>query len=646
MRIAKTNLAARGIEFEAERRFQQAERRRAGPGLRRAGDGIEHRSAPPFALESAEQFRQPPQVHVAGGIEQGLEQMRHRMLQAVAREAERDQRIVVRPDRSIVIGHRVVTGFAARHRADAPSRKKFLAHQIGRDQARAVGSNHAGEEKLPGIRRSHLARPLGAVERHSVGAEFLAPERRLEALGKQKRRGFELRRPLDQSQAPGAARRQPLAGKDIPLNLRQRDVALGELPIGMKDRVEGILPALVGKPLLGSALILDESVLVGIAGAVDPLQRRLDRRPQLGQRCLVAGAFDIKAGQQDEQRGRIDTAVILCERHLAQRGHLAAAHLVQDFAGLGVGERIRGLGLEEGEPPQHALGNARIDPQHLQRGNQSVAAERGRIPGNARIRVLPLRRFRHQHIEVGHRLAQHLVEDIVRRLDAGRAAGQAPHLATVRQQAAKERHRLVHDRLVAGYRDEQCDHFLGRQLEMIGRRVDGEPCRPRLEMQGGNACLAVEPAIFQHDIGGAEQPAGAHSPARPALATHLEQIGKIIVEQQRQVEARRPVAVILQRDALVGRAAPKENRAHDVQRVLLQRQPAVAVHVGIGEIDGQRRIVVAQIGAEQQRLDFVEHHLQPGEITRIGVEQTVGPAGGGADIAMAVQHDEGIVVLQ
>ena len=176
--------------------------------------------------------------------------------------------------------------------------------------------------------------------------------------------------------------------------------------------------------------------------------------------------------------------------------------------------------------------------------------------------------------------------------------------------------------------------------------MDGEPCRPRLEVQGGNACLAVEPAIFQHDIGGAEQPAGAHSPARPALATHLEQIGEIIVEQQRQVEARRPVAVILQRDALVGRAAPQENRTHDVQRVLLQRQPAVAVHVGIGEIDGQRRIIVAQIGAEQQRLDFVEHHLQPGEITRIGVEQTVGPAGGGADIAMAVQHDEGIVVLQ
>ena len=70
----------------------------------------------------------------------------------------------------------------------------------------------------------------------------------------------------------------------------------------MEDRVEGILPALVGEPLFGGAPVLDEAVLVGIAGAIDPLQRRLDRRPQLRQRLVVAGAFDIKAGQQDEQR--------------------------------------------------------------------------------------------------------------------------------------------------------------------------------------------------------------------------------------------------------------------------------------------------------------------------------------------------------
>src|SRR5204862_5303721 len=99
-RIAQTDLAARGIEFEAERCLQHGESRTARPRLRRAGNRIEHRAAPPLAPETAEQFRQPPQIHVARSVEQALEQMRHRMLQAVTAKAQRDHRIVVRPDRS------------------------------------------------------------------------------------------------------------------------------------------------------------------------------------------------------------------------------------------------------------------------------------------------------------------------------------------------------------------------------------------------------------------------------------------------------------------------------------------------------------------------------------------------------------------
>ena len=210
----------------------------------------------------------------------------------------------------------------------------------------------AGEQQLPGIGRPHPARLLGAVERQRVGAEFLAPERLLEACGKLLApRSSSLpafvRKPKRRAQR--AASR--LRGEDVALHFAQRDVAFGQLAVGMKDRVVGILPALVGEALLGGALIFDKAVAIGIAGAVDPAQRRLDRGPQLAQRLLVAGALEIEAGQQHEQRRRIDAAVILRERHLAQRRHLAAAHLVQDLAGLGVGERIDRLGLIDGEPP-------------------------------------------------------------------------------------------------------------------------------------------------------------------------------------------------------------------------------------------------------------------------------------------------------
>ena len=45
-------------------------------------------------------------------------------------------------------------------------------------------------------------------------------------------------------------------------------------------------------------------------------------------------------------------------------------------------------------------------------------------------------------------------------------------------------------------------------------------------------------------------------------------------------------------------------------------------------------------------LDLVERQFQPREIARIGIEQAVRPAGRRADVAMAVEHDEGVVVLE
>jgi len=41
----------------------------------------------------------------------------------------------------------------------------------------------------------------------------------------------------------------------------------------------------------------------------------------------------------------------------------------------------------------------------------------------------------------------------------------------------------------------------------------------------------------------------------------------------------------------------------------------VEIHVGIGEVDRQQRVVVAQVGPEQQRLHAVEQQLEMREET-------------------------------
>ena len=134
----------------------------------------------------------------------------------------------------------------------------------------------------------------------------------------------------------------------------------------MEDGIEGVLPALVAQPARRRLEVFDEAVVVAIAGAVDPRQRAVDRRPQAAQRVEIAGRLRIAAGQHDEQRRRVDAAVIKPERNLAQRGHLAGAHLVQDFTRLGVGLRIVVGRLMGREPLEHAERDARIEPQALQ----------------------------------------------------------------------------------------------------------------------------------------------------------------------------------------------------------------------------------------------------------------------------------------
>ena len=137
-----------------------------------------------------------------------------------------------------------------------------------------------------------------------------------------------------------AARGQTLRRIDVALHLAERDRALRDRAVGVEDRVVGILPALIDQTLLVGAVILDEAVAIGIARPVDPAQRRFDVGPELAQRLDVAGVLGVEPGQHHEQRRRIHAAVIELERNLAQRRHFAAAHLVQDFSGLGVGERI------------------------------------------------------------------------------------------------------------------------------------------------------------------------------------------------------------------------------------------------------------------------------------------------------------------
>jgi len=69
------------------------------------------------------------QIHVGGGIENTVEEAIDRAFGADLRKAKGDLRVIVRPDRAIMMGHWIVADFAARHRTNAPPGEEIGRHQ-------------------------------------------------------------------------------------------------------------------------------------------------------------------------------------------------------------------------------------------------------------------------------------------------------------------------------------------------------------------------------------------------------------------------------------------------------------------------------------------------------------------------------------
>ena len=70
------------------------------------------------------------------------------------------------------------------------------------------------------------------------------------------------------------------------------------------------------------------------------------------------------------------------------------------------------------------------------------------------------------------------------------------------------------------------------------------------------------------------------------------------------------------------------------------------VKVRIGEVAGQRRIVVPQDRAQEQRGVAVDRQRETGEMPRVLVIDALGAAGRRAHVAAAVEHPEPVAVLE
>ncbi len=94
--------------------------------------------------------------------------------------------------------------------------------------------------------------------------------------------GYQIGGPLVMPESFGHSGGCTLGCKDISLHLAQGDGSCRVRSVFVEDGVVGILPALVFQAAIAFRLVLDKAVSVSVAILINPAQRCVNVRPDLG----------------------------------------------------------------------------------------------------------------------------------------------------------------------------------------------------------------------------------------------------------------------------------------------------------------------------------------------------------------------------
>src|SRR5262249_44441916 len=157
-------------------RLNEQENCGGGPRLGRTSDGISHRTGAVNTSETAKQLGQAI-LHKETRFEQAAEDLAGAIFIAIAREAGGDQRVSVRPDRPVMIRHRIETSRRRVEGAHAPSGKRLLVHERISYTAGLLDVGNASVKARARVRSSDPAFSLLAVQRKRKSRNLFAPKR-------------------------------------------------------------------------------------------------------------------------------------------------------------------------------------------------------------------------------------------------------------------------------------------------------------------------------------------------------------------------------------------------------------------------------------------------------------------------------------
>lgn len=274
--------------------------------------------------------------------------------------------------------------------------------------------------------------------------------------------------------------------------------------------------------------------------------------------------------EDDEERGRVDRAVVGHVRDLARLGHLADPQLVQDAPGLLLGRLVHLAALvggQEGERVARELGG---EGQGLVGGDERVAAEGRRVPGDAGRQQAPLAVGQRERVQIADRLVQRLIEERVGALDAraGHAKGavELPDRGAPLVERQPRRRQLAH--LADARVDPQLDGgaLVGAEVQLEAGAAALEAKGPRLEVQLSLVAAPVEAAVAPDDAVGLDLRLLVGAAPGAEGAADLEDVGEVGGELERHPVVERAGQVVGEHVA-IDQAALDELLAAQVQEV-------------------------------------------------------------------------------
>src|SRR6266852_5290984 len=343
--------AARRVGLEPQQRVDHLKRGCGAPVLRAAAGLVILWNLAHDAFCTGEQLRQPPIRVRHPRFERGS---RHHLgLGGKSRkpEARGRDRVVVRPNRAVVIAPRVVVDRLRRQSADPPSGEQLRRDQTLRDGVRAGGRQDSGPQTMTRVGGDGFHALPAAVERL-----------RDEPLARHPEIAVEVARELGGSrlQLRTLARESFQRPIEVSLDLAKRGRPKDVSPVHVSKRVVRILPAFVAR--LNPDSVFEIAVAVLVAVRIAPRERRLGCRPQLVEQRSVARPLERFGEDGEKEWGRVDSP-IEDVRPQPSLDRLAVPDLVQDLARLLFGPRINALALVLGQEPQGAPCDIRVHRQ-------------------------------------------------------------------------------------------------------------------------------------------------------------------------------------------------------------------------------------------------------------------------------------------